>query len=74
MRLAEYLELHQIRRSDFATRIGKSQSYVTMICRGEIWPSREAVSRIAEVTGGAVTANDFVGCDAEGGGSAPSAA
>jgi 3,4-dihydroxy 2-butanone 4-phosphate synthase/GTP cyclohydrolase II len=74
MKLAEYLEQHQIRRSDFAARIGKSQSYITMICSGEVWPSREAVSRITEVTGGAVTANDFVGLDAEAGGSAPSAA
>lgn len=65
MKLADYLAQNQIRRSDFAARIGKSQSYVTMICQGVVWPSREAVARIQEETRGAVTANDFVALEPE---------
>lgn len=60
MKLSDYLERHNIKRSDFAERISKSQSYVTMLCQGEIWPSRGVVERIYQVTNGAVTANDFV--------------
>jgi transcriptional regulator with XRE-family HTH domain len=65
MKLADYLAQNQIRRSDFAVRIGKSQSYVTMICQGSIWPSREAVARIQDATDGAVMANDFVALEPE---------
>ena len=60
MKLHDYLQTKSIKRSEFAALIGKSQSYVTMLCQGAIWPSRDAAQRIAEATGGLVTANDFV--------------
>lgn len=60
MTLADFLKKKNIRQADFADRIGKSAPYVSMICRGQIWPSRDVIHRIVEVTGGKVTANDFM--------------
>lgn len=59
MKLAEYLNERGIKRSDFANTIGVSQSYVTMICQGKIWPGRDIVTKINSFTDGEVTANDF---------------
>ena len=60
MTLADFLKKKNIRQADFAVQIGRSAAYVSMICRGQIWPSRDVVTRILEVTGGKVTPNDFV--------------
>lgn len=60
MKLADYLSEHSIKRTDFAELIGVSQSYITQICQGQVWPGREIVTKIAAATGGKVTANDFV--------------
>lgn len=63
MKLSDYLSQRGIKRSDFAGTIGVSQSYVTMICQGKIWPGRDVVTKINAATDGEVTANDFVGLD-----------
>lgn len=60
MKLAEYLELNEIKRTDFAEKIGKSQSYITQLCQGQIWPSHDVMVAIFEATDGQVTANDFI--------------
>lgn len=60
MTLTDFLQKHGIRQADFAAQIGRSAPYVSMLCRGQIWPSREVVNRIQSATGGKVTANDFV--------------
>lgn len=60
MTLSEFLQKRNIRQADFAADIGRSAAYVSMLCRGQIWPSREVVSRIHKVTAGKVTANDFM--------------
>lgn len=60
MQLTAYLKNKNIRQADFAEQIGRSAAYVSMICRGQIWPSRDVVNRIFDVTGGKVTANDFM--------------
>lgn len=60
MTLSDFLKTKQIRQADFAEQIGRSAAYVSMICRGQIWPSRDVVSRIFDATGGKVTANDFM--------------
>jgi len=60
MTLTEYLTTNSIKRTDFAITIGVSQSYVTMLCQGEIWPGRDIVKRIVDATSGQVTPNDFI--------------
>jgi transcriptional regulator with XRE-family HTH domain len=60
MTLSEFLQKRNIRQADFAAQIGRSAAYVSMLCRGQIWPSREVVTRIRSATGGKVTANDFM--------------
>lgn len=64
MKLAEYLHEHGIKRTDFAKEIGVSQSYVTQLCQGIIWPGRGIAERIVIATNGAVTANDFMNGEA----------
>lgn len=60
MTLTEYLAKENTRQAEFASRIKMSPAYVSMICSGQVWPSREVVARIAKETGGKVTANDFM--------------
>lgn len=60
MRLSEYLKSKDIKRSDFAQSIGVTGGWVTQLCDGSGWPSREVAEKIAAVTGGDVTANDFL--------------
>lgn len=60
MNLADYLLAKNIRRTDFAEMIGVSQSYVTQLCQGQIWPGRDIASKIIEATNGDVTPNDFI--------------
>ena len=60
MKLADYLSQNDIKRFKFAELIGVSQSYVTQLCQGHVWPGREIVQRIMDATDGMVRANDFV--------------
>lgn len=60
MLLADWLTREKVSRKAFADRIGMSPPYVTGICEGAIWPSRDVAARIASETGGEVTANDFI--------------
>lgn len=60
MTLSDFLEKKSIRQTDFAEQIGMSSAYVSMLCRGKIWPSRDVLHRIVAATGGKVTANDFM--------------
>ena len=60
MKLSDWLRRHNVKRSEFARRIGVSPGAVTQICREDgAWPSRETAERIVVETGGAVTPNDF---------------
>ena len=60
MKLAEYLALRSIRRNEFAASIGVTAGRITQLCDGSGWPSRDVAERISAVTGGAVTADDFL--------------
>lgn len=60
MKLSEYLELHSIKRGEFASSIGVTGGWITSLCDGSGWPSRDVAERIARVTDGAVTADDFL--------------
>jgi len=60
MKLSEWLSRHEVKRSEFARRIGVSPGAVTQICREDgAWPSRDTAERIFVETGGSVTPNDF---------------
>jgi 3,4-dihydroxy 2-butanone 4-phosphate synthase/GTP cyclohydrolase II len=60
MKLSAWLSRHEVKRSEFARRIGVSPGAVTQICREDgAWPSRETAERIFVETGGTVTPNDF---------------
>lgn len=63
MKLSEYLELHGIKRGDFAGRLGISKGRVSQLCEEGAWPSRDLAERIAVETVGAVTADDFLRLD-----------
>jgi 3,4-dihydroxy 2-butanone 4-phosphate synthase / GTP cyclohydrolase II len=60
MQLADWLKHSKSTRVDFARSVGISPGRVTQICEGEL-PSLDLAERIAKVTGGAVTPNDFLG-------------
>lgn len=60
MKLISYLEQSEISYARFAEMIGASNGKVVhRYARGEQIPSRDFMARIVEVTGGAVTPNDF---------------
>lgn len=59
MTLTEYFQLNQISRQEFASAVGVDPVSVYRWENGTRLPVRH-FARIAEVTNGAVTANDFV--------------
>lgn len=62
MKLDDWLRHEGIARKDFARRVGLSPASITALCNDPgVWISREAAERIAAVTDGAVTPNDFLG-------------
>ena len=62
MKLDIWLTRAGLTRFAFAKTLGVSPATVTALCNGEApWMSRETAARIAEITGGAVTPNDFIG-------------
>src|SRR5271155_2582432 len=61
MKLADWLLRNDVKRVEFARRIGLSPGAVTQICRDAgAWLSRETAERIVAETRGAVTPNDFL--------------
>ncbi len=62
MKLDTWLARAGMTRMAFARRLGVSPATVTALCNGDApWMSRETAARIAEITAGAVTPNDFIG-------------
>jgi 3,4-dihydroxy 2-butanone 4-phosphate synthase / GTP cyclohydrolase II len=62
MKLDTWLTRAGLTRIAFARTLGVSPATVTALCNGEApWMSRETAARIADLTGGAVTPNDFIG-------------
>src|SRR5204862_6179717 len=59
MQLSEWLKQSKSTRADFARTVEISPGRVTQICEGEL-PSLDLAERIAKVTAGALTPNDFV--------------
>jgi len=60
MKIAEWLEAENLTNIAFAERVGVSESAVSKWRRGKRLPrDPRVIGRIADVTGGAVTANDI---------------
>lgn len=59
MKLSDYLQANSVRRGDFARTINVTPGWITQLCDGSGWPSRDVAEKIAAATGGMVTANDF---------------
>lgn len=61
-KLGRWLEEQGIARSAFAALVPCSPSAVTALCKEppDYWPSKAIVLRIRDLTGGAVSAEDFL--------------
>jgi len=69
MKLSEWLDLPnpdgtRKNRAKFAHDIGVTPQMISAYCKGDHWPSKARMREIAEKTGGAVTANDFLDSEA----------
>jgi DNA-binding transcriptional regulator YdaS (Cro superfamily) len=60
MTLADYLRLHNKTATEFAAELAVDKSTVSRWLSGESRPRWADVPAIVRVTGGAVTANDFM--------------
>ncbi len=60
MRLKEWLEDEGLLRVEFAAQVGVHPITMTRWVTGAWVPSSEYIERIAELTGGKVTANDLM--------------
>lgn len=59
MKLLDYLIANKILKNEFAALLGVPSSTVVRWTLGERQPRLDAVARIAQLTNGAVTADDF---------------
>jgi transcriptional regulator with XRE-family HTH domain len=60
MKLSDYLAAENLTRDAFAQRLGVHSVTVSKWCTGSQRPSWFFLGRILEITGGAVTATDFM--------------
>ena len=60
MQLSEWLKLRGKTARDLAETIDVTPMAVSRYISGERWPRRSVMEKITKVTGGAVTANDFL--------------
>ena len=65
MQLSEWLNLKNIKRSDFAAKIGVSPQAITGWCKGSFWIDKENAQKIFDETKGAVTPTDLMQASAE---------
>jgi len=59
MKLSEWLTEKRWHGKDFAKMVGISEALVTLLKKGQRFPSPEVLERITITTSGAVTAEDF---------------
>ncbi len=58
--LRRYRETENLSLDQLGALLGVEKGHLSRIERGLIWPSREFFENLSRVTGGRVTANDFV--------------
>ncbi len=61
MRLKDWLSERRMTGSDFADLISVDKSNVSRWINGHVRPEWDVIKRIKDATGGAVTADDFLG-------------
>ncbi len=61
MTLQEYLQQRKITQQAFARSVGVTHATVSRWASGKLLPRLSAIGRIAQVTGGAVRAESFLG-------------
>lgn len=66
MTLSDYIAAHRMTQDEFAELIGVTQPSVGRWIAGERMPRPDTLRRIAELTAGAVTANDFMAPPSDG--------
>lgn len=59
MTLQEYIDRHELKQNEFAMLLGVKPQLVSRYLRGRV-PETDILRRIAEVTDGQVTPNDFI--------------
>lgn len=59
MKLNEYVDTHEIKRASLAEQLGVSYETVRRYLAGERIPDPRIMHKIAKLTDGEVTANDF---------------
>ena len=60
MKLSQWLKSSKTSARTLAARVGATEATISRLKNGRAQPSLELAGRIAEATGGAVTANDFL--------------
>lgn len=60
MRLIEWLAEARMTRTAFARKTGLSEGTISLLCRGQIWPTRATAEKIMVATDRQVTPNDFL--------------
>lgn len=60
MNLDEFLRCRDIKRKDFAERIGTTGATITRIATGQVVPRKDLMRRIYAETCGLVTPNDLI--------------
>lgn len=60
MKLADWFTETKKQKRAFADEIGVTPQMISAYIKGTIWPSKATMLLIAEKTGGAVTADDFL--------------
>ena len=65
MKLSDYMDQTDLTEAKIAVLVGCSQATVNKIKLGKQWPGPDLLRRIAAVTDGKVTPNDFAGIPSE---------
>lgn len=60
MKLKTYMTENNLSQSDLARQLNMTQAAVSMWVSGERRPDWASLAKLAQLTGGAVTANDFM--------------
>lgn len=60
MNLADYIRERDMTNADFARMAGISEGTVSLLCRREVWLSKEMAQKILTATEGKVTPTDFL--------------
>ncbi len=66
MKLSDWIKKSEISARELALRAGTTEATISRLRHGRAQPSLELAQRIADATGGAVTANDFLDLAGEG--------